>query len=41
MPTAVTLTFALPPELGDPEPLLAELRAQVAAMEAAAAAERM
>jgi putative transposase len=41
MPAAVTLTFALPPELGDPEPLLDELRAQVAATEAAVAAERM
>jgi hypothetical protein len=40
MPTAVTLTLALPPELGDPQPLLAELRAQVAATEAAVAAER-
>ena len=37
----VTLTLALPPELGDAQPLLAELRAQVAAVEAAVAAERM
>jgi len=41
MPAAVTLTLALPPELGDPEPFLDELRAQVAATEAAVAAERM
>lgn len=41
MPSAVTLTFALPPEIGDPAPLLAELRAQVAATEAAVAAEHM
>jgi hypothetical protein len=40
-PGAVALTFALPPELGDPAPLLAELRAQVAATEAAVVAERM
>ena len=41
MPAAVTLTLALPPELGDPQPLLDELRGQVAATEAATAAERM
>jgi hypothetical protein len=41
MPAAVTLTFVLPPELGDSQQLRAELRAQVAAMEAAVAAERM
>jgi putative transposase len=41
MPGAVTLTLALPPELGEPAPLLSELRAQVAATEAAVAAERM
>jgi REP element-mobilizing transposase RayT len=41
MPAAVTLTFALPPELGDPKPLLDALRAQVAATEDAVAAERM
>jgi REP element-mobilizing transposase RayT len=41
MPAAVTLTFALPPEFGDPAPLLDALRAQVAATEAAVAAERM
>jgi REP element-mobilizing transposase RayT len=41
MPAAVTLSLALPPELGDPQPLLAELRAQVAATEAAATAERL
>jgi hypothetical protein len=40
MPATVTLTLALPPELGEPAPLLAELRAQVAATEAAVAAER-
>jgi len=41
MPAAVTLTFTLPPELGDPESLRNALRAQVAAIEAASAAERM
>jgi REP element-mobilizing transposase RayT len=41
MPAAVTLTLALPPELGDSQPLLDELRAQVATTEAAAAAERL
>jgi putative transposase len=41
MPAAVTLTLALPSELGDPAPLLDEVRAQVAATEAAVAAERM
>ena len=41
MPTAVTLRLALPSELGDPRQLLDELRAQVAATEAAMAAERM
>ena len=41
MPAAVTLTFALPPELGDSQQLRAELRAQVAAVEAAMTAERM
>lgn len=40
MPAAVTLQLVLPPELGDPEPLRAELRQQVAAAEAAVAAER-
>ena len=40
MPAVVTLTFALPPELGDAQLLLAELRAQVAAVEAAVVAER-
>ena len=41
MPAAVTLTLALPPELGDPQQLRAELRAQVTAVEAAMAAERI
>jgi len=41
MPAAVTLRLALPSELGDPQQLLDELRAQVAATEAAMAAERM
>ena len=41
MPAAVTLTLALPPELGEPDPLLDELRAQVAATEAAFATERV
>ena len=40
MPAAVTLQLVLPPELGNPEQLRAELRQQVAAVEAAAAAER-
>lgn len=40
MPAALTLTLALPPELGDAQPLLAELRAQVAAVEAAITADR-
>jgi hypothetical protein len=40
MPAAVTLQLVLPAELGDPEPLRAELRQQVVAAEAAAAAER-
>jgi hypothetical protein len=40
MPKAVTLQLVLPPELGDPEQLRAELRQQVAAAEAAAAVER-
>jgi hypothetical protein len=33
MPATVPLALELPPELGDPEPLLDELRAQVAATE--------
>ena len=41
MPAAVTLTLALPPELGDPALLLAALRGQVAATEAVVAAERI
>jgi REP-associated tyrosine transposase len=41
MPAAVTLTLALPSELGDSALLLAELRERVAAAEAAVAAERM
>ena len=41
MPEAVTLTLALPPELGDPQPILDELRRQVATEEGAVAAERM
>jgi REP element-mobilizing transposase RayT len=40
MPEAVTLQLVLPPELGDPGPLLAELQRQVAAVEADTAAER-
>jgi REP element-mobilizing transposase RayT len=41
MPAVVTLTLALPPELGDAQQLRSELRAEVAAVEAAATAERM
>jgi REP element-mobilizing transposase RayT len=41
MPAAVTLNLAFPRELGDPAQLRAELRARVAAVEAAVAAERM
>jgi hypothetical protein len=40
MPETVTLHMALPPELGDHETFLAELRAGVAAAEAAAEADR-
>ncbi|HWU91087.1 MAG TPA: hypothetical protein VN253_27665 [Kofleriaceae bacterium] len=40
MPAVVTLQLVLPPELGDPEQFRDELRHQVAAVEAAAAAER-
>jgi REP element-mobilizing transposase RayT len=40
MAAALTLTLALPPELGDAPQLLAELRAQVSAVEAAVAADR-
>ena len=40
MPEEVTLTFALPPELGDPAPLLARIRARVAEVEAAEDARR-
>jgi putative transposase len=40
MPEAVTLNLVLPPELGDPQQLRDELRQQVAAAEAAVAAER-
>jgi REP element-mobilizing transposase RayT len=40
MPEAVTLQLALPPELGDAAQFLAELHQQVAAAEAAVAAER-
>jgi len=40
MPEAVTLHLVLPPELGDPAQLRGELRQQVAAAEAAVAAER-
>jgi hypothetical protein len=36
----MTLQLVLPPELGNPEQLRAELREQVAAVEAAVAAER-
>jgi putative transposase len=41
MPATVTLNLVLPHELGEPQQLVAELREQVAAVEAAAAAERM
>jgi putative transposase len=41
MPAAVTLNLVLPSELGDSPQLRAELREQVAAAEAAVAAERM
>ncbi len=41
MPEAGTLTLALPTELGAPQPILDELRRQVAAEEAAVAADRM
>jgi len=40
MLAAVTLPLAFPPELGDPVPLLDELRARAAAMDAAIAVER-
>ncbi len=40
-PAAVTLKLELPRELGDPQLLLVELRQRVAAVEAAAATERM
>jgi hypothetical protein len=40
MPEEVTLTFALPPELGDPAPILARIRARVAEVEAAEDARR-
>jgi putative transposase len=40
MPAAVTLQLVLPPELGDPKQLRDELHRQVAAAEAAVAAER-
>ena len=40
MPEEVTLTFALPPELGDTDALLARIRARVAEVEAAEAARR-
>ncbi|HVV82236.1 MAG TPA: hypothetical protein VHE35_04125 [Kofleriaceae bacterium] len=40
MPEEVTLTFSLPPELGDTEALLARIRARVAEVEEAAAARR-
>jgi hypothetical protein len=40
MPAAVTLHLVVPPELGDPAAFRAELRRQVEATEAAAAAER-
>src|SRR5689334_8195209 len=41
MPAVVKLNVALPCELGDPQQLLDELRAQVAATEACVAAERL
>jgi putative transposase len=41
MPASVTLNLAFPPELGDSQQLLAELREQVTAVEKATAAERM
>ena len=40
MPEEVTLTFALPPELGDPDPLLARIAERVAEVEAAEEAKR-
>jgi REP element-mobilizing transposase RayT len=41
MPAALSLTLALPPELGDSQQLLAELRTRVAEVEAAVAADRL
>lgn len=40
MPEAVTLNLTVPPELGEPEQILQELREQVAAVESAVARER-
>ncbi|HVV82380.1 MAG TPA: hypothetical protein VHE35_04845 [Kofleriaceae bacterium] len=40
MPDEVTLTFSLPPELGDTDALLARIRARVAEVEAQAEATR-
>lgn len=40
MPEEVTLTFAIPPELGDADAILARIRARVAEVEAAEAARR-
>lgn len=40
MPEQVTLTFAIPPELGDADPILARIRTRIAEVEAAEAARR-
>lgn len=40
MPEQVTLTFAIPPELGDADAILARIRARIAEVEAAEAARR-
>ena len=40
MPPTVTLRFAIPPQLGDPEGIKARIRARVAEVEAAEAARR-
>ncbi len=40
MPESVTLTFRIPPEFGDEDQILARIRARIAEVEAAKAAER-
>ena len=40
MPEEVTLTFAIPPELGDPDAILARIRVRIAEVEAVEAARR-